>query len=153
MKKDRGFTLIELLVVIAIIGILSSVVLASLNVARGKGADAATKSNLSNARAQAEVYYDGNSQAYTNLCTATGANPGIGTMLTAAQSSSGAASIVTANGTAGTATTVICHADANGWAVSAPLRSETGYWCVDSAGTSAKKTNVLAANSMACPAT
>ncbi|HQC46196.1 MAG TPA: type II secretion system protein, partial [Candidatus Paceibacterota bacterium] len=31
MKKNKGFTLIELLVVIAIIGILSSVVLASLN--------------------------------------------------------------------------------------------------------------------------
>ncbi|MDZ4260226.1 MAG: type II secretion system protein, partial [Candidatus Sungbacteria bacterium] len=31
MKKNRGFTLIELLVVIAIIGVLASVVLASLN--------------------------------------------------------------------------------------------------------------------------
>jgi len=150
MKREKGFTLIELLVVIAIIGILSSVVLASLNVARGKGADAATKSNLSNARAQAEVYYDGNSQTYTNLCTAAG---GISTMLSAAQSSSGAASVVTVNTTAGTATTVICHADANGWAVAAPLRSETGYWCVDSTGVSARKTNVLAASSMTCPAT
>lgn len=55
----RGFTLIELLVVIAIIGILSSVVLASLNSARQKGRDARRISDIKQLQLALELYYDG----------------------------------------------------------------------------------------------
>ncbi|OGI76528.1 hypothetical protein A3C67_01790 [Candidatus Nomurabacteria bacterium RIFCSPHIGHO2_02_FULL_42_19] len=46
MKNSRGFTLIELLVVVAIIGLLSSIVMSSLNSARTKAKDAAIKVSL-----------------------------------------------------------------------------------------------------------
>ena len=54
----RGFTLIELLVVIAIIGILSSVVLASLNSARAKSRDAKRLSDIKSLQLALELYFD-----------------------------------------------------------------------------------------------
>jgi len=61
-RQNKGFTLIELLVVIAIIGILSSVVLASLNSARQKARDAKRLSNLTQIRTALEMYYNDNGQ-------------------------------------------------------------------------------------------
>jgi prepilin-type N-terminal cleavage/methylation domain-containing protein len=60
MKTNRGFTLIELLVVIAIIGILSSVVLASLNTARQKSRDARRISDIKQLQLALELYFDDN---------------------------------------------------------------------------------------------
>ena len=55
-RDQRGFTLIELLVVIAIIGILSAIVMASLQSARVKSRDNARMSSLVQLRNALELY-------------------------------------------------------------------------------------------------
>ncbi|MHB1316741.1 MAG: type II secretion system protein [Minisyncoccota bacterium] len=55
---NKGFTLIELLVVIAIIGMLSSVVLGSLNRSRIKARDAVRASDMVQIRNALILYYD-----------------------------------------------------------------------------------------------
>lgn len=57
-NKNRGFTLIELLVVIAIIGVLASIVLASLNSARIKARDARRLADLNQIGLGLEFYLD-----------------------------------------------------------------------------------------------
>ena len=57
---SKGFTLIELLVVIAIIGVLSTVVLASLNSARTKAKNAAATSAFAQIEIAAQMDYNDN---------------------------------------------------------------------------------------------
>lgn len=68
--KQSGFTLIELLVVVAIIGMLASVVLASLNGAREKSRDARRLSDMRQLQTALELYYSDNGNQYP----ASGAN-------------------------------------------------------------------------------
>lgn len=58
-KSSKGFTLIELLVVIAIIGVLASIVLASLANARRKSRDARRITDLKQLQLAMELYFDG----------------------------------------------------------------------------------------------
>lgn len=61
----RGFTLIELLVVIAIIGVLATIVIASLSDSRERAKDAAVMQSLSSYRNQIELDFN---NSYTGLC-------------------------------------------------------------------------------------
>jgi prepilin-type N-terminal cleavage/methylation domain-containing protein len=58
--NKRGFTLIELLVVIAIIGILSSVILTSLNITRAKARDSFRRQSLQQLQTALSIYFNDN---------------------------------------------------------------------------------------------
>jgi len=124
-KSQKGFTLIELLVVIAIIGILSSVVLASLSSARGKGNTAAIKSTLVNARTQAELIY-ASSLSFSSVCND-------------ATISRARAEAKKLNGGVDT----ICNSTKNSWVIASA--TESGAFCVDANGTAKEYANLTAA--------
>ena len=138
-KYKKGFTLIELLVVIAIIGILSSVVLSSLNSARDKGKNAAAKSELASIRSQSNLYFDDNNQSYgvdsDTLCASSGLNlfnstetNNVTTLIQAAESKAGSPAV--------------CANSSTAYVVAIPLIGGEN-WCVDSTGYSGTTTLAL----------
>lgn len=155
LNFKKGFTLIELLVVVAIIGVLSAIVLFTLNSGSTKGKNAGIKSNLAGARTQAEVFYNTNTVAnltFTNVCTngAVGGVQGIGAAVLAAAKVTGLSVFV--QDAIGSTSTATCNDSAGAWAAEAPLVGG-GMWCVDStnksiqtAGTSLSATNDYTCN-------
>jgi prepilin-type N-terminal cleavage/methylation domain-containing protein len=155
----RGFTLIELLVVIAIIGILSSVVLASLTSARARSKDTAIKTQLAQVRSQAELFHTlhgsyigvgvGGADDSPGECLNTSSSSFVakfpGTMLDTSVSGNVNALVSAANANRGTdyGIRMYCGVQHDRWAFAIPLNAPSSGmngWCVDSTGT-AKEIN------------
>ncbi len=135
-KINRGFTLIELLVVIAIIGILASVVLVSVNSARGKAVDVKVISDVKQIKTTIESGYSGasypdltnDSPVYGGLVA--DGNPGtttLNTLISNALEVGSEIKVVNEPNTAGS--------PVFGYAIYGKLiSSTTRYFCLDSKG-------------------
>ncbi|MFA5009220.1 MAG: prepilin-type N-terminal cleavage/methylation domain-containing protein [Candidatus Paceibacterota bacterium] len=132
MTSKKGFTLIELLVVIAIIGILSGLIIVSMNSANNSAKNARIQSDLDQLRTVAMLYSLGQSpNTYVGYSGAgTSASILIADILTQAPATQPTIPAPTATG--------YC-AVYSIW----PTGSTSTYWCVDSAGNSTRLTGTL----------
>lgn len=159
-KQNKGFTLIELLVVIAIIGILASVVLASLRSSRESARDVRVKQELVSLSNQMELYRNANgsygangSDDDSNACRGANATSLVGSAFKDSVIM-GITTIITSN--MNTSFRPYCEVRNNTWAFSVPLFDQSKAsggneqgWCVDSTG--ARKEVIFDMSGMAQP--
>jgi Tfp pilus assembly protein PilE len=115
-----GIIIAAILPALAILGILASVVLVSLNVARQKGQDAKIMSELNSIRASAELYYSTNNNSYSQTRSCSSgmfADQNIQQLITGMSSKK-----------------VMCYAEGSSYSISSALSDSTKSYCVDNSG-------------------
>jgi len=137
MKLTSGLTLIELLIVIAIIGVLATVVLRSVNDARGGSADARVQSELDSISKQSLISFTSKND-FDAVCGSNGATQDL--VIARLLASVGVIS----------GEEPICNSTAQEFAVSAPLENGQ-FWCVDGDGVKKEIPNALTAVETTCP--
>ncbi|MFA5009219.1 MAG: type II secretion system protein [Candidatus Paceibacterota bacterium] len=139
MTSKKGFTLIELLVVIAIIGILSGLIIVSMNGANSSARDARIKANMDQIRTTAELFkFTAGNGAYCSgtACSAAITAPGDLTDASHFMNASygDASRLYSDIGTQVTGTRIMNIAISGaGYCIQTPLNGG-GSYCVDSNG-------------------
>ena len=137
MRNKKCFTLIELLMVIAIIGLLSSIILASLGTARNKARDATIQGQMSGMRSAAALYFGSqNPNRYGPNSGTDCTNGSVFTDNTSNMVNLLKATFAAAGGTWSAQDNSImdCASNDTNWAVATKLPSGAGFLCVDSSG-------------------
>lgn len=132
-QKSSTAIIIVIVIVfmIAIIGILSSVVLASLGTARAKGKISALQADMSQLRVKAETYAVGNNESYVDFCKL----PEVGALQKHIPEG----------------LTYTCNDSEKAWAISVPVPSLKAFGCVDSSINPSKLIEKTLGEATACP--
>ena len=136
----KNFTLIELLVAIVIIGILASVILASLSDARDQGIETKIKTEMDSIAKRAAID-EASSFTYETVCGSATINqsPEITALETSINSLA--------------SSSMICNSESTRYAISVPIGIT--HFCIDSTGTKKEISNALEesppGNAFNCP--
>jgi prepilin-type N-terminal cleavage/methylation domain-containing protein len=146
MIKQKGFTLIELLMVIAIIGVITSIVLSSINSSRDKAYESQIKQQLVSFRSAAEIYFY--AQTPSGYGVTSDCSVGV---FGSTNTNEGRPGLIIDLASLPPGVSRECSSTARAYAVKVSSYTENGYWCADSRGTVKYLTGAIGVPVTQCP--